>query len=213
MAARPAGGAEVVGARDPVVALGVRVAAVRVGDIGGGLAVWRVAFKAEPVSRSVAVIHFQNQTGDSAFDYLRNAIPNLLITSLEQSKYLQVTTFERLRDLIRQSGKSDVETIDGDLGFELCRQDNVEALVLGSYIKAGETFATNVKIFDVKTRKTMKSFTAQGTGAQSILDRQIAQLSREISRSVGLSRKAVDETGAAMAQAPSPRSNDSGARL
>ena len=48
----------------------------------------------------------------------------------------------------------------------------------------------------------MKSFTAQGTGAQSILDRQIAQLSREISRSVGLSRKAVDETGAAMAQAP-----------
>ena len=35
----------------------------------------------------------------------------------------------------------------------------------------------------------MKSFTAQGAGAQSILDKQIAQLSREISRGVGLSRR------------------------
>ena len=161
-----------------------------------------VVFKSKPSERSVAVINFQNQTGDAAFDYLRSAIPNLLITSLEQSKYLQVTTLERLRDLLRQAGKADVETIDGDLGFELCRQDNVEALVVGSYVKAGETFATDVKIFDVKTRKMMKSFTAQGVGAQSILDRQIAQLSKEISRGVGLSRRAVDETGTAMAQAP-----------
>jgi serine/threonine protein kinase/tetratricopeptide (TPR) repeat protein len=167
-----------------------------------GFVLWRVALRPTPATRSVAVIHFQNQTGDPAFDYLRSAIPNLLITSLEQSKYLQVATFERLRDLLRQMGKTDVEIINGDLGFDLCRQDGVEALVLGSYVKAGETFATNVKIFDVKTRKTIKSFTAQGVGAQSILDRQIAQLSKEISRGVGLPRKAVDETGAAMAQAP-----------
>jgi tetratricopeptide (TPR) repeat protein len=74
--------------------------------------------------------------------------------------------------------------------------------VLGSYVKAGETFATDVKIFDVNSRKLMKSFTSQGVGAQSILDKQIAQLSREISRGVGLSKKAVDETNPLMAQMP-----------
>ena len=167
-----------------------------------GLVLSRIVLKSKPVERSVAVINFQNQTGDAAYDYLRSAIPNLLITSLEQSKYLQVTTFERLRDLIRQMGKAEVEIIDRDLGFDLCGQDNVEALVLGSYVKAGETFATDVKIFDVKTRKMMKSFTAQGAGAQSILDKQIGQLSREISRGVGLSKRAVNETAAQMAQAP-----------
>jgi TolB-like protein len=167
-----------------------------------GFVLSRIVLKPKPVERSVAVINFQNQTGDAAYDYFQKAIPNLLITSLEQSKYLQVTTFERLRDLLRQQGKEEVEIIDGDLGFELCRQDNVEALVLGSYVKAGETFATDVKIFDVKTRKMMKSFTAQGVGAQSILEKQIAQLSREISRGVGLSKKAVDETKALMAQTP-----------
>ena len=66
----------------------------------------------------------------------------------------------------------------------------------------GETFATDVKIFDVKTRKMLTSFTAQGTGAQSILEKQIAQLSREISRGVGLSKRAVEETAPQMAQTP-----------
>ena len=172
------------------------------GVVALALVLWRTVFKPRPAERSIAVIHFLNQTGDTNFDYLRDAIPNLLVTSLEQSKFLQVTTFERLRDLLRQMGKTDVAMIDGDLGFELCRRDNVEVLVLGSYVKAGETFATDVKIFDARTRKMIKSFTARGTGAQSILDKQIAQLSREISRGVGLSKKAVDETKTLMAQAP-----------
>jgi len=167
-----------------------------------GFLLYRLAFKPKFVERSVAVVNFQNQTGDAAYDYLRDAIPNLLITSLEQSKYLRVTTFERLHDLLRQQGRADVEAIDGDLGFELCQKDNVEALVLGSYVRAGETFATDVKVFDVKTRKMMKSFTTQGTGAQSILEKQIGDLSRQISRGVGLSRKAIEETGARMSQAP-----------
>ncbi len=168
-----------------------------------GIVLSRFLLTPKAVERSVAVVNFQNQTGDAAFDYLRSAIPNLLITSLEQSKYLQVTTFERLHDLLRQQGKADVELIDGDLGFELCQKDNVEALVLGSFTKMGETFATDVKIFDVRARKMMKSFTAQGTGAQSILEKQIAQLSREVSRGVGLSMRAVKETASQMAQVPS----------
>jgi serine/threonine protein kinase len=62
-----------------------------------GLVLSRLVFKAAPIERSIAVIDFQNMTGDADYDYLRIAIPNLLITGLEQSKYLQVATFERLR--------------------------------------------------------------------------------------------------------------------
>lgn len=46
--------------------------------------------------KPIAVISFQNQTGDNAYDYLQEAIPNLLITSLEQTRYLRVTTWERI---------------------------------------------------------------------------------------------------------------------
>jgi serine/threonine protein kinase/tetratricopeptide (TPR) repeat protein len=174
---------------------------VAVGVVVLGFALWRSVFKKKPIERSIAVITFQNQTGDQAYDYLQAAIPNLLITSLEQSKYLRVTTFERLRDLLRQTGKEQTGIIDSELGFELCQKDNVDALVLGSYVKAGDTFATDVKIYDVRTRKLLKSATARGEGAQTILDRQIDQLSRDISRGVGLSRKAVEEAKVQISEA------------
>ena len=171
-------------------------ALVLVGVVVAGFLIWRLAFTTKPVERSIAVITFQNQTGDRAYDYLQAAIPDLLITSLEQSKYLQVTTFERLRDLLRQMGKEQADTIDSELGFELCQKDKVNALVLGSFVKAGGTFATDVKVYDVQTRRLLKSVTARGEGAQSILDAQIGQLSRDISRGVGLSKKAVEDTKA-----------------
>ncbi|MGB6339194.1 MAG: serine/threonine-protein kinase, partial [Candidatus Aminicenantaceae bacterium] len=108
--------------------------------------------KKAPVEHSVAVITFENQTGEKSYDYLRKAIPNLLITSLEQSNNIRVVTWERMHDLLDLMGKGDVEVIDGDLGFELCRQNGIEAIVLGSFIKAGEMFATDVKVLDVTTK-------------------------------------------------------------
>ncbi|MGB6867246.1 MAG: hypothetical protein WBE11_16305, partial [Candidatus Aminicenantaceae bacterium] len=173
---------------------------VIIGLIAIAVVLWQLLPAKKISQTSIAVISFENQTGDRSYDYLQAAIPNLLITSLEQSKYLHVTTFERLRDLLRQMGKEQADIIDSELGFELCKKDNVDALVLGSYVKAGETFATDVKMFDVKTRKLLKSVTARGDGAQSILNKQIGQLSRDISRGIGLSIRALNETKVDMAQ-------------
>ncbi|HLE55976.1 MAG TPA: protein kinase, partial [Rhodothermia bacterium] len=144
--------------------------------------------------RSVAVISFVNQTGDKSYDYLQDAIPNLLITNLEQSKYLRVTTWERLYDLQKQAGKTDTKFIDRDAGFELCRMDDIEALVLGSFTRAGDVFATDVKVIDVRTKEFLKSANAKGEGVGSILRTQIDELSREVSRGIGLSERKIEST-------------------
>ena len=142
--------------------------------------------------KPVAVIPFVNQTGDHAYDYLREAIPNLLITSLEQSKFLRVMTWERMNDLLRQMGKSGVGVIDKDLGFELCQREGIQAIVTGSFVKAGDTFATDVKVLDVNTKELLKTAGARGEGVQSILNVQIDQLSKDIARGVGLSQRKVE---------------------
>jgi serine/threonine protein kinase/tetratricopeptide (TPR) repeat protein len=144
----------------------------------------------EPIN--ILVISFQNQTGDESYNYLREAIPNLLITDLEQSRYLRVTTWERMYDILKQIGKEEVKVIDKDLGFELCRRDGIDAIVLGSYIKAGDRFATDVKVLDVRTKKLLKSARSQGEGAASILKNQIDYLSEEISEGVGLSASKIE---------------------
>jgi TolB-like protein len=146
---------------------------------------------APKIEGSIAVISFENQTGDKAYDYLQKAIPNLLITSLEQTGVPYVASWERLRDLLKQMGKADADLIDRDLGFELCRREGIQAIVLGSYVKAGEMFATDVKILDTESKKVLRSAGAKGKGVDSILENQIDQLSREIVQGVGLGRAPV----------------------
>ena len=144
--------------------------------------------------RTVAVISFVNQTGDNSYDYLQDAIPNLLITNLEQSKYLRVATWERLYDLRKQIGKTDTKFIDREMGFELCKMDEIEAIVLGSYTKAGDVFVTDVKVLDVRTKHLLKSANSKGDGVGSILKTQIDELSKEISRGIGLSERKIEAT-------------------
>jgi len=147
---------------------------------------------APKIKNSIAVISFKNQTGDKAYDNLRVAIPDLLITNLENTGNLHVATWERMHDLLKQMGKGDVEIIDEDLGFELCRREGIEAIVLGSFIKAGEMFATNVKVLNTETKGIMKSTSSRGEGVDSILRTQIDDLSREISRGVGISEQKIE---------------------
>lgn len=138
------------------------------------------------IENSIAVISFENQTGEESYDYLQKAIPNLLITSLENTGYLYVATWERMFDLLKQMGKKDVQIIDRDLGFELCRLEGIQAIVIGSFIKMGDTFATDVKVLDVETKKLLKSTSSQGDGIDSILKTQINKLTVEVSQVVGI---------------------------
>ncbi len=162
--------------------------------------IWQLLPKREAapgpkIENSIAVISFENQTGDKAYDYLQKAIPNLLITSLEQRGSLYVATWERLRDLLKQMGKDDVEFVDSDLGFSLCRREGIGAIVLGSFVKAGDMFATDVKVLDVETKKFLKSASSRGNSVDSILERQIDELSKEISLGIGLSERKISADG------------------
>ncbi len=162
-----------------------------------GILLWKFLPRKEVASspkikNSIAVISFENQTGDKAFDYLRKAIPNLLITSLEQRGGLYVVTWERMADLLSQMGEKDVETIDRESGFRLCRKEGVEAIVLGSFVKAGDMFAMEVKVLDVETRRMLKSASSRGEGADSILRTQIDELSRDISAGIGSAKEKIE---------------------
>jgi serine/threonine protein kinase/tetratricopeptide (TPR) repeat protein len=156
--------------------------------------VWKVILK-KPITvlpgqkRSIAIISFENQTGNSAYDYLSKVIPNLLITKLEQSRSFEVTTWERLRDLLKQVGKGDTEFIDSDLGFEVCQNEGVEHIVLGMLSMSGNTFVTDAKVLDVATKKLLGTASSRGDGPDSILKNQVDDLSRQIARGAGVSER------------------------
>lgn len=160
------------------------------GFVIAALVIWRLltpkgSAPAPLIENSVAVISFENQTGDKAYDYLQKAIPNLLITSLEQNGSVHVATWERMRDVLKQMGKGDPETIDQDAGFEVCRREGIGAIILGTFVKAGDTFVTDVKVLDSRTKRSLKSTNSRGAGVDSILTLQIDELSRQIVAGLG----------------------------
>jgi tetratricopeptide (TPR) repeat protein/TolB-like protein/predicted Ser/Thr protein kinase len=168
--------------------------------------VWQFIPEKAGAGRTIAVIGFKNQTGDAGLDYLREAIPHLLITSLEQSKRLRVTSWERMEDILRDSGRDAAAIFDEEAAFEACRKEGIEALILGSFVKAGQTFATDVQVLDASSKHILKSASAKGDGIDSILKSQIDEISRTIRRGIALpplkietpSRKIIDLTTSSM---------------
>ena len=57
---------------------------------------------APKIENSIAIISFENLTGDKNKDFYQKSIPNLLITNLENTGYFYVVTWERLHDLLKQ---------------------------------------------------------------------------------------------------------------
>jgi serine/threonine protein kinase/Flp pilus assembly protein TadD len=152
----------------------------------------REPIAATKIENSIAVISFENQTGDPAYDYLQKAIPNLLITSLEQAGGLYVMTWERMHDLLAQMGKKDVENIDSDLGFRLCRMEGIETIITGYFIKMGNMYATDVKVLDVESKDLLKSAGSRGEEPDSILKTQIDELSDQIFEWIAAARPQIE---------------------
>jgi serine/threonine protein kinase/tetratricopeptide (TPR) repeat protein len=165
----------------------VWIPAVAVLVAAAAFVIWQFVPQSPGSLRSIAVMGFKNQTGDPNFDYLQETIPNLLITSLEQSGHFRVTTWQRLKDLLQQTGREPGSVLDEKAGFEICQKDGIESLAVGFYTKAGETFVTDVKVLDAATMRPLKTAQFRGKGPGSILETQIDQISRTLSRGLGRS--------------------------
>jgi serine/threonine protein kinase/Tfp pilus assembly protein PilF len=155
---------------------------------------------APKVPGSVAVIAFENQTGDPKYDPLRKVIPSLLIINLENTGLFQVSTWERMRDVLGQMGRKGVDIVGGEDGFAFCRHEGVAFIVVGSYTKAGDTFVTEFKLLDPDSRKIVATAAARGTGEDSILNTHIDELSRKIAAGMGIGGSKLDATRMAVAE-------------
>ncbi|UCF64700.1 MAG: protein kinase, partial [bacterium] len=153
---------------------------------------YHISTSSSPHSKPIAVMSFENQTGDTQYDYLQKAIPNLLISSLEQSGVLRVATWERLLDLLKQKNIQNGSVIDSELGFELCQMDGIETIILGSYTRAGDVFALDIKMLDVQSKELLQSASSQGHGVSSILTQQIDELSQAIFNELGISEQTTE---------------------
>ena len=127
-----------------IAAAGVLVAAV------AGFVVWqrsRAAVGTVPGDKpSVAVLYFENNTGNPQLDWLRTGLTDMLVTDLSQSPDVEVLGTDRLVQILTAMRRQDDRQISFDTVQELAKRAGVTSVLLGSYVKAGDTIRINVKL-------------------------------------------------------------------
>jgi tetratricopeptide (TPR) repeat protein len=112
----------------------------------------------------VAVADVANETGEADL----GGLSGMVITSLEQSRHLQVLTRSRMIDVLRQLGRVDAPHIDERLARDIGTRAGANAVLVGSVRRFGDTYSFELRGLDPARDAYLFAITEQGAGKASI---------------------------------------------
>ncbi len=163
LAARP-------GTGRPFLALaGVAVVAVAVG------AYWwshRAPAAPPPMAASgrpsIAVLYFQNNTGSPQLDWLRTGLTDMVVTDLSQSPDMEVLSTDRLFQIMSSLKRQNDAVISFDTVREVARLAGVRHVLVGNYVKSGETIRINITLQEAETGRIVTADHLEAAGEANL---------------------------------------------
>jgi tetratricopeptide (TPR) repeat protein/predicted Ser/Thr protein kinase len=128
---------------------------------------------------SVAVLYFENNTGNQQLDWLRTGLTDMLVTDLSQSPDVEVLPTDRLVQILTDMRRQDDKQISFDTVQEIAKRAGVKQVVLGSYVKAGDTIRINLKLQDAASGRLVTSERAEALGESNLFP-SVDDLTRRI---------------------------------
>jgi tetratricopeptide (TPR) repeat protein/predicted Ser/Thr protein kinase len=139
----------------------------------------------EAVARenSIAIMYFDNLMDRDDKDRLGEIVTNLLITSLSESKYLNVVSSQRLYDILKLLGKEDLKTIDRSVATQVATKAGARWMLLGSILQVEPQIILTSQLVDVESGQVAASQRVTGEPGEKIfpiVDRFAASLKRDL---------------------------------
>ena len=126
---------------------------------------------------SIAVLYFDNVSGDQGLDWLRTGLPEMLVTDLSQSRGIRVLTTDRVYGILADAGVVDagasaaLDAVGDRLG--------VDRVLLGSVLRSRNRIRIVARLQDVSSGEIVASETLDGDSEDALFD-----LVDELTRSV-----------------------------
>jgi tetratricopeptide (TPR) repeat protein len=117
---------------------------------------------------SVAVLYFENNTGNPQLDWLRTGLTDMLVTDLSQSPDVEVLPTDRLVQILGEMKRQDDRVVSFDVVQEIAKRAGVKTVVLGSYVKSGETIRINLKLQDATSGRLLSSERVEAVNEASL---------------------------------------------
>ena len=185
--------------REITVTFGLRKlfipALVFIGIIIIGVIIWRsipqkIATPVPSGKPSLAVVYFENNSGDESLDHWRKALCELLIADLTQSKYIRVLSSDRLIDILSDLNQIEAKSFSARLLKELAARGGSTHILRGGFTKAGEQFRIDAILQEAATMESIGSDRIQGRGEESFLS-MVDELTRKVKAHFKLSTEEI----------------------
>ncbi len=128
---------------------------------------------------SIAVMYFENNTGNPQLDWLRTGLADMVVTDLSQSPHLEVLGTDRLYQILSDMRRADDRQISFDVVQEVASRAGIENVLLGSYVKAGDIIRINLKLQEAKTGRILASDRVDAMGEANLLS-MVDDLTRRV---------------------------------
>ena len=161
----------------------------------GGLLLWRPWSKQTivpvPTDRpSLAILYFENNTGDENLNHWRSGLCDLLITDLGQSKYMHVVSSERIYGILEKLDLLEKEKYSIDDLNEVTSKLGVSHILRGSYITPGDKFNLNISVLKADTAEVLERFREEGT-EEEITSTLIDKITRKVKSALDLTSQQI----------------------
>lgn len=159
----------------------------------------------------LAVLAFENMSGDPSLDYWGDALAELLVADLSQSRYIRVVTMDQMLSALRRLGLAEGRALSSDDITRIALNTHADHVLRGSFVKAGSALVITAGL-----RETAPVGAAPPPPAPAIqfvarseydVIRQADRLARAVKKSLSLTRSQIvydfaKEAGQAVTSSP-----------
>ena len=117
---------------------------------------------------TLAVLYFENLSGDPELDWLRSGLTDMLVTDLSQAQSIEVLGTDRLYQILRDMDELESESTSFDVVQELNERTGVDNVIVGSFAKAGNEIRLSARLQDARDARILSSESIQGSGDEAI---------------------------------------------
>ena len=117
---------------------------------------------------SIAVLYFENASGDPELDWLRTGLTEMLVTDLSQIPDVAVVSTNRLFQILKGLEQQDEQVFSADVVREVSERAQTDKVIQGSFMKAGDRIRIDIQVLDPASAEILTTEKVEGEGESSL---------------------------------------------
>jgi serine/threonine protein kinase/predicted Zn-dependent protease len=135
---------------------------------------------------SLAILYFENISGDKSLDPWKTALTELLITKLSQSKYINVLSSDRIFSLLKRLNLQEARKYSTEDLVKVADEGGATYTLSGSLMRAGKNIIMTLALQKPRTGEIISPLNIECSGEEEIFPK-IDELARTIKSDLNLS--------------------------